>query len=79
MVDNVDTCISRTGSQPDLVWRPNYTIPIEENSSAATCGFLPELQAFAAAIRSGESPPSDFRSAAGNAGGGQQLLAEIER
>jgi hypothetical protein len=79
VVDNVDTCISRTGSQPDLVWRPNYTIPSEENSSAATCGFLGELQAFTAAIRSGESPPSDFRSAAGTLTAVEQLLASIQR
>lgn len=79
VVDNVDTCISRTGSQPDLVWRPNYTIPSEENSSAATCGFLGELQAFAGAVRNGKTPPSDFRSAAGTLEAVQQLLESIER
>lgn len=79
VVDNVDTCISRTGSQPDLVWRPNYTIPSEENSSAATGGFLGELQAFTAAVRSGKSPPSDFRSAAGTLEAVEQLLASIQR
>jgi predicted dehydrogenase len=79
VVDNVDTCISRTGSQPDLVWRPNYTIPSEENSSAATCGFLGELQAFAGAVQSGKTPPSDFRSAAGTLEAVQQLLESIQR
>jgi predicted dehydrogenase len=64
VVDNVDTCISRPASQPERVWRPNYTIPSAENSSASTCGFLPELEAFAAAISSGAPNPSDFRSAA---------------
>jgi predicted dehydrogenase len=63
-VDNVDTCISRAGPQPEQVWRPNYTIPSESNSSAATCGFLPELNAFAAAVTTGAPPPSDFTSAA---------------
>ncbi len=64
VVDNVDTCISRPPSQPELVWRPNYTIPSPETSSATTCGFLPELQAFTAAITAGASNPSDFHSAA---------------
>ena len=76
VVDNVDTCISRTGTQPDLVWRPNYTIPTEENSSAATGGFLGELQAFASAIETGKPPPSDFRSAATDARGRRSPGAE---
>jgi predicted dehydrogenase len=79
VVDNVDECISRTGSQPDLVWRPNYTIPSEENSSAATCGFLGELKAFAEAVRTGVAPPSDFRSAAATLEAVDQLRASIER
>ncbi len=79
VVDNVDTCISRTGSQPDLVWRPNYTIPSEENSSAATGGFLGELQAFAGAMQSGEPPPSDFKSAAGTLDAVDQLRGSIAR
>ena len=60
------------------MWRPNYTIPSEENSSAATCGFLGELQAFAAAVRSGKTPPSDFRSAAGTLEAVEQLRRSIE-
>jgi predicted dehydrogenase len=64
VVDNVDTCISRPSSQPELVWRPNYTVPTLENSSASTCGFLPELLAFAGAIETGTSVASDFKSAA---------------
>jgi predicted dehydrogenase len=64
VVDNVDTCISRPSSQPELVWRPNYTVPTPENSSAATCGFLPELATFVDAIENGTTTPSDFTSAA---------------
>ena len=79
VVDNVDTCISRTGTQPDLVWRPNYTIPTEENSSAATGGFLGELQAFASAIETGKPPPSDFRSAARTLEAVDQLARSIDR
>lgn len=64
VVDNVDTCVSRPSNQPELVWRPNYTVPTAENSSASTCGFLPELVAFASAIENGSDVPSDFTSAA---------------
>ena len=64
VVDNVDTCISRPSNQPELVWRPNYTVPTAENSSASTCGFLPELVAFVSAIEDGTDVPSDFTSAA---------------
>jgi myo-inositol 2-dehydrogenase / D-chiro-inositol 1-dehydrogenase len=64
VVDNVDTCISRPSNQPELVWRPNYTVPTAENSSASTCGFLPELLAFASAVERGTEVPSDFTSAA---------------
>jgi myo-inositol 2-dehydrogenase / D-chiro-inositol 1-dehydrogenase len=64
VVDNVDTCISRPSNQPELVWRPNYTVPTVENSSASTCGFLPELLAFVSAIEHGGATASDFTSAA---------------
>ncbi len=64
MVDNVDTCVSRPANQPELVWRPNYTVPEPRTSSASTCGFLPELSAFAEAIATGKPAGSDFRSAA---------------
>jgi myo-inositol 2-dehydrogenase / D-chiro-inositol 1-dehydrogenase len=63
-VDNVDTCISRPALAPELVWRPNYTVPDLSTASASTCGFLPELTAFAAAIATREPVVSDFRSAA---------------
>jgi predicted dehydrogenase len=77
VVDNVDTCISRPPSQPELVWRPNYTIPSPETSSATTCGFLPELQAFTAAITDGAANPSDFRSAAATLQAVKQLSRSI--
>ncbi len=64
VVDNVDTCVSRPVDQPELVWRPNYTVPTTANSSAATGGFLPELTAFAEAVTTRSAVSSDFRSAA---------------
>jgi predicted dehydrogenase len=64
MVDNVDTCISRPALSPELVWRPNYTVPEPRTSSASTTGFLPELTAFAQAIETRTRLESDFRSAA---------------
>jgi predicted dehydrogenase len=64
VVDNVDTCVSRPARQPEHVWRPNYTVPTVENSSASTGGFLPELVAFATAIATGAGVPSDYVSAA---------------
>jgi predicted dehydrogenase len=64
VVDNVDTCISRPSEGPALIWQPNYTVPSEENSSASTCGFLPEMKAFAAAVAGGGDYESDFDNAA---------------
>jgi predicted dehydrogenase len=64
VIDNVDTCISRPRQQPERVWRPNYTVPTPENSSASTCGFLPELLTFGSAVETRGATPSDFRSAA---------------
>jgi myo-inositol 2-dehydrogenase/D-chiro-inositol 1-dehydrogenase len=63
-VDNVDTCISRPAAAPELVWRPNYTVPGPETSSASTMGFLPELVAFREAVSKDGLVASDFRSAA---------------
>jgi myo-inositol 2-dehydrogenase / D-chiro-inositol 1-dehydrogenase len=79
VVDNVDTCISRPSQGPELVWRPNYTVPSEENSSASTCGFLPELKAFASAIAGGEGHESDFASAAMTLDAVTQLARSIRR
>jgi myo-inositol 2-dehydrogenase/D-chiro-inositol 1-dehydrogenase len=77
VVDNVDTCISRPSQQPELIWRPNYTVPTLENSTASTCGFLPELVAFAAAVQQGASTGSDFRSAARTLGAVDALTRSI--
>lgn len=63
-VDNVDTCISRPTAGPELVWRPNYTVPGPETASASTTGFLPELIEFANAVTTEAPVASDFRSAA---------------
>jgi len=79
MVDNVDTCVSRPATQPELVWRPNYTIPEPRTSSASTEGFLPELMAFADAIATGKAVGCDFRSAAGTLEAVSQLAKSIAR
>lgn len=78
-VDNVDTCISRPALAPELVWRPNYTVPGPDTSSASTLGFLPELSAFAAAITTGEAVSSDFRSAARTLEAVEQLAGSVKR
>ncbi|HEX6871820.1 MAG TPA: Gfo/Idh/MocA family oxidoreductase [Micromonosporaceae bacterium] len=46
LVDNVDTCVLRPATGPEQVWRPNYTIPLPENLTPTTLGFLPELAHF---------------------------------
>ena len=79
VVDNVDTCVSRPTAQPELRWRPNYTVPTPENSSASTGGFLPELAAFAAAIASGGPVESDFRSAARTLDAVHELSRSVAR
>lgn len=79
MVDNVDTCVSRPASQPELVWRPNYTVPEPRTSSASTCGFLPELSVFAEAITTGRAISSDFRSAARTLEAVGQLAQSVAR
>jgi predicted dehydrogenase len=77
VVDNVDTCISRPSAQPEHVWRPNYTIPGPETSSASTCGFLPELRAFASAIETGVAVSSDFGDAALTLAAVAELTASV--
>jgi len=79
MVDNIDTCVSRPSLPPALVWQPNYTIPSDSTSSASTGGFLPELNAFATAVSTGGSVPSDFRSAARTLEAVGFLAQSIER
>jgi predicted dehydrogenase len=79
MVDNVDTCVSRPAGQPELVWRPNYTVPEPRTSSASTGGFLPELSAFADAITTGKPVGSDFRSAASTLEAVGELARSISR
>jgi predicted dehydrogenase len=77
VVDNVDTCVSRPAAQGEHVWRPNYTIPSPENSSAAMCGFLGELQAFATAIETGGDVESDFSNAARTLAAVDQLTRSV--
>jgi myo-inositol 2-dehydrogenase / D-chiro-inositol 1-dehydrogenase len=78
-VDNVDTCISRPAFSPELVWRPNYTVPGPGTSSNSTLGFLPELSAFAAAVNEGGSVSSDFMSAGRTLEAVEQLAGSVKR
>jgi predicted dehydrogenase len=64
-VDNVDTCTWRTPERPEQVWRPNYTVPLPHNASAAAMGFAGGLRHFADIVRGASTEPvSDLRSAA---------------
>lgn len=75
VVDNIDTCIHRPPERPEQVWRPNYTVPMPLNSSAATMGFAPELEHFRAVVTEGAENLSSIASAAATLA----LTAEIAR
>jgi predicted dehydrogenase len=55
-VDNVDTCIHYPDERPARVWRPNYTVPSEENMSLFTMGFAHELRHFGEVVTEGVKP-----------------------
>lgn len=63
-VENVDTCVYRPPEQPQQVWRPNYTVPWGDTSSAIMMGFLPALEHFRLVARGQEENLSDMASAA---------------
>lgn len=63
-VDNLDTCTWRPPERPELVWRPNYTVPTPHNMSGATMGFVSELQHFRDVLTDAATPESDMASAA---------------
>jgi myo-inositol 2-dehydrogenase / D-chiro-inositol 1-dehydrogenase len=63
-VDNIDTCIWRPPERPERVWRPNYTVPVAENMTGSTMGFLPELAHFREIVTEGAPNESDLASAA---------------
>jgi myo-inositol 2-dehydrogenase / D-chiro-inositol 1-dehydrogenase len=75
VVDNVDTCVYRPPEGPELVWRPNYTVPSHANFSGQTLGYGAELAHFRAVV-TGEAPAeSDLGSAAATL----RMAAEIAR
>lgn len=76
-VDNVDTCTYRPAERPEMVWRPNYTVPISGNSSPTTMGFLPELEHFRQVALKEVESTSDMRSAAATLTLVEQLCDEI--
>jgi predicted dehydrogenase len=63
-VDNLDTCTWRPPERPELVWRPNYTVPTPNNMTGATMGFVSELQHFRDVLTGSATPESDMTSAA---------------
>ena len=63
-VDNVDTCTWRTPERPERVWRPNYTVPLPHNSSAATMGFAGALAHFREVAAGAAESRSSMASAA---------------
>jgi predicted dehydrogenase len=48
---------------PEECWAPNYTIPVERNTSTFVLGFVPELRVFAA-LRLGDAAECDLEMAA---------------
>jgi predicted dehydrogenase len=62
-VDNVDTCILRPPTRPELVWRPNYTMPLEENLSGHIMGFTGAFKHFREVVRDGVVCESGIESA----------------
>jgi predicted dehydrogenase len=63
-VENVDTCVHRPPEGPERTWRPTYTVPLPENSSAVAMGFVPALEHFRAVAAEGAENRSDMASAA---------------
>jgi predicted dehydrogenase len=63
-VDNLDTCTWRPPERPELVWRPNYTVPTAQNMTGATMGFATELEHFRRVVSDGIPCESDIASAA---------------
>jgi len=63
-VDNVDTCTWRPPTRPERTWRPNYTVPVAANMTAATLGFGPELEHFRRVVSEAIPNESDIASAA---------------
>jgi predicted dehydrogenase len=63
-VDNLATCIHRPPEPPELVWQPNYTVPVAANMTGATMGFVNELEHFRRVVREGIPCESDMASAA---------------
>ena len=74
-VDNVDTCVYRPPEGPELVWRPNYTVPSHANFSGQTLGYGAELTHFRAVVRGEATAESNLGSAAATL----KMAAEIAR
>lgn len=63
-VENIDTCRYRPLEGPEQVWRPNYTVPVDANTTGVTMGFVPELEHFREVVMHKAACESDVASAA---------------
>lgn len=63
-VDNMDTLIHRPPEQPERVWRPNYTVPTQQNFSGDVLGYGAELRHFVDVVGGGVANMSDLANAA---------------
>ena len=75
LVDNLDTCTWRPPKRPEQTWRPNYTVPVAENMTGATMGFVNELVHFREVVTAGAANESDLAGAAATL----RLTSEIAR
>lgn len=62
-VTNVDTLIVRPARGAVEMLRPTYTVPLPQNFTGTTMGFVPELEHFAKVVTDGVACASDLRSA----------------
>ena len=76
-VNNVDTVIFRPPSGPVEITRPTYTVPLPQNFTGTTMGFVPELEHFAAVVRGGAAVESDAASAATTLALAELLLTRL--
>jgi predicted dehydrogenase len=72
-IENVDTCVYRPPERPAQFWRPNYTVPWGDTSSAVMMGFVGALEHFREVVMEGAENLSDMASAAATLALAEQL------
>lgn len=76
-VDNVDTCVLRGPSPGEHRWRPNYSIPMEQNDGSTVAGFRPELLHFRDVVVDHVPCESDMTSAARTLGLAEAMVSAL--